>query len=321
MKNHKKILITGSNGFVGRALYDELKELGYNLTGSVRNSSKFIKGQANIVVGSINGETSWEEALHDCNVVIHLAGMAHILNDKSGKRIDEFNIINTAGTINLAKQAVNKGVERFIFISSIAVNGSQSGKKPITEKTATNPQTPYARSKLEAEKALLQISSQNKMEVVIVRPPAIYGKNAPGNFGLIETFIRRGIPLPFGSINNKRSLIYIHNFLSFLAICIEHKNVAEKVFVINDNNDLSTAEIILLIATISKNKAKIIKFPKIILSFFFKAIGKNKVRESLLENFQIDSSVSRKLTGWYPAFNPRELFLKSYITKNTKRNL
>lgn len=321
MSRPKNILITGSNGFVGKALYLELKNLGYKLKGSVRNNSKFIPGQSNVTVGLLNSETNWEEALHGCSIIIHLAGRAHILNDTSEDPYYEFNSINTEGTINLAKQAAKNGVKRFIFVSSIGVNGPKSEEMAITAQTAINPHTPYAKSKVEAEIALQKISTESNMELVIIRPPAIYGKGAPGNFGLIEKFVKKGLPLPLGSIKNRRSLVYLHNLTSFIAVCVENKQAAEKVFVIDDNEDLSTPEIVLLIASLSKRKARIINFPNFFLSFILKVIGKNKIKESLMDNLQIDSSATRDITGWEPPFNPRELFLQSHLTNNLKEDL
>ena len=308
MNRPKKILITGSNGFVGGALYDDLRTLGYDLRGSVRNLSKFVAEQSNVVVGSVDNKTDWEGALAGCTTVIHLAGRAHILNDRARDPALDFRSVNTEGTINLAKQAVREGVERFIFVSSIGVNGSRSGEVPITADSDVNPHSPYAVSKLDAEVGLRQIACKSNMEVVIVRPPAIYGRDAPGNFGLIEASVSKGIPLPFGSIVNRRSLIYLRNLTSFLAVCIEHQEVGGKVFVIDDNNDLSTPEIVLVMAGLSDKRVRIIKFPQSILSFLLRVIGKDKVRESLMDNFQIDSSATRALTGWTPPFNPKDFF-------------
>jgi nucleoside-diphosphate-sugar epimerase len=308
MSKSKKILVTGSNGFVGRALYDDLQTLGYDLRGSVRSPSKFVAEQSNVVVGSVDNKTDWEGALAGCTTVIHLAGRAHILNDRARDPALDFRGVNTEGTINLAKQALREGVKRFIFVSSIGVNGSRSGEVPITADSEVNPHSPYAVSKLDAEGGLRHIARKSNMEVVIVRPPAIYGRDAPGNFGLIEASVSKGIPLPFGSIVNRRSLIYLHNLTSFLAVCIEHQGVGGKIFVIDDNNDLSTPEIVLVMAGLLDKRARIIKFPQRILSFLLTVIGKDKVRESLMDNFQIDSSATRVLTGWTPPFNPKDFF-------------
>jgi UDP-glucose 4-epimerase len=308
MNRSKKILITGSNGFVGRALYDELRTLDYDLRGSVRNLSKFVDGQSNVVVGSLAEKTDWEGALMGCTTVIHLAGRAHFFKDRARDPASDFTSVNAEGTINLAEQAVREGVERFIFVSSIGVNGSKSGEAPITANSEVNPQSPYAKSKLYAEVGLRQIACKSNMEVVIVRPPAVYGRDAPGNLGLIEASVSKGIPLPFGSIVNRRSLIYLRNLTSFLAVCVEHQEVGGELFVIDDNSDLSTPEIVLLMAGLSDKRARIIKFPQGILAFLLRTIGKDKVRESLMENFQIDSSATRALTGWTPPFNPRGFF-------------
>ncbi len=308
MDQSKKVLITGSNGFVGKALYDELQNQDYELIGSVRNITKFVEEQSNVVIDSIDKKTDWGEALSKCTTVMHLASRVHILNDNTKDPLLEFRRVNTEGTINLAEQAAEHGVKRFIFLSSIGVCGSKSVDIPFSANTDINPQTPYTQSKLEAEEGLINLASKTDMEMVIVRSPAIYGINAPGNFGLIESSINKGIPLPFGSILNRRSLIYIYNLTSFLSICIHHKEVGNKIFVIDDDHDLSTPEIVSVMAGLLHKQAKIIKFPRIGLQLLLKLIGKDRMRESLMDNLQIDSSATRTLTGWEPPFNPRDFF-------------
>lgn len=308
MSRSKKILVTGSNGFVGRALYDELRNLGYELVGSVRHVSRVVADQANVVVGPLQKETDWGSALSGCTTVIHLAGRAHILNDKARDPASEFRRVNTDGTLNLAKQAASEGVKRFIFVSSIGVNGSRTGEVPITASSKVKPHSPYAVSKLDAEIGLRQLASKSKMEVVIVRSPAIYGKHAPGNFGLIESSVHKGIPLPFGSLVNRRSLIYLHNLTSFLALCVKHQEVGGKLFVVDDNNDLSTREIVLVMAGLANKRARMVNVPQSMVAFLLRVVGKTKALESLTENFQIDSSATRAVTGWSPPFNPRDFY-------------
>lgn len=308
MNKEKKILITGSNGFVGRALYDELRNRDYDVRGSIRNSSKCIDGQLNVVVGALDDKTDWLTALSGCTTVIHLAGRAHILKDSNVDSAAEFMKENVDGTINLAEQAVREGVERFIFVSSIGVYGTKSDEEPITADSNVHPQSPYSKSKLDAELALRKIAYKSKMEVVIVRCPAIYETGAPGNFGLIEACVNNGIPLPFGSIVNQRSLVYLGNLTDFLTLCVEHQEVGGKVFVVDDNNSLSTPEIVLVMASLSGKRARMFKFPQNLLSLLLKLFGKGRMRESLMESFQIDSSATRAITGWSPPFNPRDFF-------------
>ena len=204
-RNYEKILVTGSSGFVGKALCKNLCDRGINYRGSVRENSLEIKGQDFITVESLDANTDWRKALDGCDTVVHLAARAHILNDKIADPISAFRQTNTQGTLNLAEQAAESGVSRFIFLSSIGVNGAMTSGIPFSPNDVPSPHSPYAVSKLEAEIGLRQLASRYSMDVVIIRSPAIYGKNAPGNFGLIEKFIRYGIPLPFGSIDNKRS--------------------------------------------------------------------------------------------------------------------
>ena len=304
-KRYKKILVTGSNGFVGQALCEALRFSGYDVLGSVRDRSLAIEGQDYILVDSLDSETEWSQALECRDVVVHLAGRAHMLNDEAADPLEAFRRTNTIGTLNLAEQAANSGVSRFIFLSSIGVNGAATSGMPFNVDDSPSPHSPYAVSKLEAEIGLRAIAKRTSLDVVIIRPPAIYGKNAPGNFGLIEKFIRIGIPLPVGSINNKRSLVAIENVVSFIAVCIEHNKAVNKLFFVSDNEDLSTREIVQLMGKIIGKKPKIVKLPLKFLWFMFKRLDRQKSGGSLMLDLQLDIDHSLELLGWSPPFSPK----------------
>lgn len=304
-RKYNKILVTGSNGFVGKALCQTLRNRGVNYLGSVRDKSLATKGQDYIVVESLDANTDWREALDGCDTVVHLAGRAHVLNDDVADPLAAFRLTNTQGTLNLAEQAAECGVSRFIFLSSIGVNGDETFGIPFSPSNSPSPQTPYAVSKLEAEIGLRGIARRTTLDVVIIRPPAIYGKNAPGNFGLIEKFIRYGIPLPFGSIDNKRSLVAIENIVSFITVCIEHQRAENGLFLVSDDDDLSTLEIVKLVGKLTGKKSKTVKLPLKLLWCIFTILGKRKAAVSVMSDLQIDIDRSRELLEWSPPFSPR----------------
>lgn len=306
-RKYNKILVTGSNGFVGETLCQELHAGGYDLLRSVRDSSLAVGGARYIVVDSLDADTQWRRALEGCTTVIHLAGRAHILNDKVADPLVAFRVVNVSGTLNLAEQAAAFGVSRFIFLSSIGVNGSMTSGQPFNPDDIPLPHSPYAVSKLEAETGLLDIAKRTNLDIVIIRSPAIYGINAPGNFGLIEKFIKCGIPLPVGSIHNKRSLVAIKNLVNFIALCIDHEKAANELFFVSDNEDLSTLEVVKLMGKLLGKKPIITKFPLVCLWFIFNILGKQKAGESLMTDLQLDIGRSREVLGWSPPFNPKEL--------------
>lgn len=304
MNNSKKILITGSNGYLGRALYKDLDDLGHELLGSVQTTNKFVSGQNNISVGPLDKETNWENALSDCNTIIHLASRTHILKETYNNPADEFRRVNTEGIENLAVQAVRFGVKKFIFISSIGVYGSSTGSSPVSIHSDFNPISPYAQSKLDSELILRDVAKGSSMEIVIIRPPAIYGKGAPGNLGLIESLVKKDLFLPFGSLNNSRHMIYLHNLTSFISFCVNNNVVNGKDLLIDDGYALSTKQVATIIANLSSKRIRLLNIPPAILKLFLYCIGKSNFEESLIKDYLIDSSYTNELTGWLPPFSP-----------------
>ena len=286
-----KILITGQNGFIGKALFDLLKQQGHQVRGTVRNKQKTQKTQKNkdiLVVGNIDSTTDWKDPLADVEVVIHLANRAHVLNEKVADPLAIFRQINVAGTIQLAKQAVESGVKRFIFVSSIKVNGEQTSKHPFIASDKPNPQDPYAISKLEAEKALYEISAKSSMEIIIIRPPLVYGQGVKGNFERLTRLVESGVPLPFASINNKRSLISLENLVQILAKTVTHSKVANQTLLVSDKEDLSTPQLIKKIAASIGKPARLFHFPPTLLKIMGKLTGQGNTIERLTGNLQID---------------------------------
>ena len=284
-----KILITGQNGFIGKALFNFLQQQNYQVRGAVRNEQQADKDQDIVAIGDIGPTTDWKSALVDVEVIIHLANRAHVLNDRAVDPLAIFRKVNTAGTIQLAEQALKSDVKRFIFVSSIKVNGEQTSKHPFTVNDKPNPQDPYAISKLEAENTLRKIAQKSSMEIVIIRPPLVYGQGVKGNFQRLSRLVEIGIPLPFSSIKNKRSLISLDNLLQILSKAVIDPAVANQTFLVSDGRDLSTPQLIKKIANSIGRPARLFPFPIKLLKILGKLTGQSETINRLTEDLQIDS--------------------------------
>jgi nucleoside-diphosphate-sugar epimerase len=283
-----KILITGKNGFIGEALFTLLQQQNHQVRGTVRNERQENKNQNIVAIGDIGLATDWKSALSDIEVVIHLANRAHILNEKVRDSLSIFREVNVEGTIQLAKQAVESGVKRFIFVSSIKVNGENTSQYPFTESDRPNPRDPYAVSKLEAEIALREIAQKSSMEIVIIRPPLVYGQGVKGNYQRLVCLVEWGVPLPFSSIKNKRSLISLDNLIQFLAEAVAHPSVVNQTLLVADKKDLSTPELIEKIAASIGKPARLFPFPIKLLKALGKLTGQSEIINRLTESLQID---------------------------------
>jgi len=253
------------------------------------------------VLGNFERNPDFSDILAKVDCVIHLAGRAHIIDKTKASILDEFRKINTELTLNLAKQAVTAGVKRFIFLSSIRVNGNQNNH-PFLEIDAPNPQEPYAISKHEAEQGLLKLAENSILKVVIIRSPLVYGNNAPGNFGRLIQWASAKImiPLPLGTVNNSRSLIAIDNLVSFIILCALHEKSANEIFLISDNETLSTTELLRKIAKAFNKKALLFSVPVNWMFFVAKLLGKEADAVRLFSSLIIDNSKARDLLGWHP---------------------
>jgi len=291
-----KILITGQNGFIGNALFYLLEQQGQEVIGTVRSEQQTHKNKNIFPVGDVNSKTNWLEMLSDIDVVIHLANRAHVLNDHEKDPLAVFRKVNVEGTAQLARQAAKSGVKRFIFVSSIKVNGERTDVKPFSASDKPNPQDPYAVSKLEAEDALRKISAQSSMEFVIIRPPLVYGEGVKGNFERLTRLIELGVPLPLASLSNKRSLISLENLVQLLAKCTFYPAVANQVLLVSDGSDISTPQLIKKIAHSINKPARLFRFPPRLLNLVGSLIGQSNITRRLSENLQIDGITNRELT-------------------------
>ena len=313
-----RILLTGATGFIGRALIVELIQQNFNISIVVRQKTNLFPDKVKqFVVGDFECNFDFSASLVKIDCVIHLAGKAHVIEKAKAPALDEFRKINTELTLNLAKQSVTAGVERFIFLSSIGVNGNQNNQ-PFLEIDTPNPQEPYAISKYEAEQGLLKLAKNSSLEVVIIRPPLVYGNNAPGNFGRLIQWAsaRFMLPLPLGTVNNARSLIAIDNLVSFIIICTLHSKAANEIFIISDDDNLSTTQLLKKIATAFNKKVLLLPVPVSWMIFVAKLLGKEADAVRLFSSLTIDSSKARDLLDWYPVTTMDEQLCK--ITANEK---
>jgi nucleoside-diphosphate-sugar epimerase len=302
-----KFLVTGASGFVGRSLCAELFQQGHEVVAAVRSANTQIDDFERVTVGTIDSATDWSAALYNADIVIHLAARVHVMSDVAVNPLDEFRKINVEGTLNLASQAVMASVKRFIFISSVKVNGEHTevGAK-FTEIDKPHPQDAYGISKLEAEQGLLSIAERSGMEVVIVRPPLIYGVGVKANFANMMRAVKRGIPMPFGTIHNKRSFVYVENLISLILLCITHPAAANEVFMVSDGDSLSTTELLRECARALGVKSRLFPVPQKVIEFGANLLGKADVAQRLCGNLQVDISKARTLLGWEPPFSVEE---------------
>ena len=290
-----KVLVTGANGFVGRAVCRCLTERGHAPLATTRRATG-LPGE--IVIANAIGEAGWSAALTDCEAVVHLAARAHVMRDESPDPLQAFRAVNTAGTLRLAQQAADCGVRRFVFVSSIGVTGNATQGHAFTEDDVPAPQDAYAVSKLEAEQGLRAVNGA--MEWVIVRPPLVYGPGAPGNFARLLWLAGAGLPLPLGAVRNRRSFIALDNLADFLVTCCEHPAAANQTFLVADGEDVSTTELLRRIAAACGKKAHLLPVPVSWLRWAARALGRPSAAQRLLDSLVVDSSKARRLLSWNP---------------------
>jgi nucleoside-diphosphate-sugar epimerase len=296
------VLVTGAAGFVGRQLCEHLGTLGFIVRGTYRGVRRPADSHSNVVwfnQGDIGAETDWTEVLGGVISIVHLAGRAHVMNETLNDPLTEFRRINVEGSMQLARQAIASGVKRFVFISSIGVNGSQS-LQPFTEADEPNPIEPYAISKFEAEKRLSELVANSGMELVILRPPLVYGPNAPGNFGSLLRWAKSGIPLPLGAIHNKRSLVALDNLVDLITTSLDHPAAANQTFLAGDGEDLSTTELLQRVALALGKPARLIPVPAGVLQWSAALLGKKAMMQRLCGSLQVDIGKTGNVLGWTP---------------------
>lgn len=296
-----KLLLTGSTGFVGSALLSEFqKSHDFQVISAVRTTVSPTYDNV-VVVGRIDGTTDYTSALQDVNVVVHAAARAHIVRDEVADPLEEYRKVNVDGTLNLARQAAAAGVKRFVFISSIGVHGLNSSR-PFRETDTEVPHDAYSISKYEAEVGLRKLTNEIGLEVAIIRPPLVYGGTAPGNFRSLMNLASKPIPLPFGSVNNKRSMVYVGNLVDLIIRCIHHPSAANETFLVSDGDDVSLPSLLTMIRSAMGRSARLVPVPVVLFKLAGALTGKRGVVDRLVGDLQVDSSKARSLLGWVPPF-------------------
>jgi nucleoside-diphosphate-sugar epimerase len=308
----KKILVTGANGFIGQNIYKNLIKLNYFVRGAVRNSDTTLinSNTKYISVGNIDAETKWHDALEGVDCVIHCAGKTSVIIKKN--ELDIFRTVNTSGTKHLAEQAVKAGVKRLIFLSSIAVNGEPTFSSLIFKHNdISQPKNAYSISKYEAEQILLKISKQTGLEVVIIRPPLVYGEEVKGKFLRLLDIVYKQIPLPFAKINNFRSFVALDSLVDLIICCIDHSKAAGKTFLVSDGEDLSTSDLIRKLSKLMNKSPRLFFVPKSIIECIGSLVGKSSEVEGLLGSLRVDNSYTREILGWSPVLSLDESLAKT----------
>lgn len=301
------MLITGASGFVGRELCGKLQEQGAAVVAAVRKKSLFPgcsdRLLSQIEVGDINPATDWSSALAGVNTVMHLAARVHVMRDTAADPLAEFRRVNTAGTEHLARSAAVSGVKRIVYVSSIKVNGeaTRDGQK-YSEADAPSPQDSYGVSKWEAEQALQRVAEETGLEVVIVRPPLVYGSGVKGNFAQMLNAVALGFPLPFASVHNLRSLIYVGNLAHALMACAEHPAAAGQTYLVSDGEDVSTPDLLRQLAAAMDVPSRLFPCPATWLRLAGKLTGKHEQIERLLGSLRVDDGKIRRELNWSPPY-------------------
>lgn len=302
MNTQRKILLTGATGFVGRALLARLLSEGFKVAAAVRHGQAILDPRVRkAIVPVLSAQAEWGPSLGDNEVIIHSAARVHVMDDKASDPLQVFRQVNTEGTLALARQAAQAGVKRFIFISSIKVNGEETQLgKPYAAFDTPAPQDPYGVSKMEAETGLKEIGESTGMEIVIIRPVLVYGPGVKANFRSMMNWLNKGVPLPLGAIHNKRSLVSLDNLVDLIVTCIDHPAAAHQTFLVSDGEDLSTTEMLRQMSRALGKTPRLLPVPAALLEGGAAMLGKRAVAQRLCGSLQVDIRHTRDTLNWNP---------------------
>ena len=300
-----RMLVTGANGFVGNALVAALQQNAHSVRRALRNKGEE-EGDA-VAVGDINGRTDWADALRNIDVVIHLAARVHVMHESAADPLAAFREVNVQGTENLARQAAAGGVKRLVYVSSIKVNGEETTNGHVYRETdPPAPQDPYGISKWEAEQALHRVAAETGLEIVIVRPPLVYGAGVKGNFAQMLKVLARGMPLPFASVHNRRSLIHVGNLADALIACATHLAATGQTYLVSDGEDISTPGLLRQLGAAMRHPARLFPCPPALLKLAGLLTGKGEQVERLLGSLRVDSEKIRRELDWRPPYSMQQ---------------
>ena len=295
------ILVTGANGFVGKALCNYLNSNNAQIRALTRTPSDFGGDILNVASNNFGGADSLLEAMRGVDVVVHLAARVHVMQESSSDALAAYRAVNVDLTINLAKQAAAAGVRRFIYLSSIKVNGEKTPVgRAFSADDSPAPEDPYGVSKMEAEQALFELSKSTGMETVVIRPPLIYGPGVGANFLAMMRWLARRVPLPLGAINNRRSMVALDNLLSLILACTSHPKAAGQVFLVSDDQDVSVTQLLNKLAHAMKVPAILLPIPAAMIKFAAAMLGRASVAQRLCDNLQVDIAKTKELLSWSP---------------------
>jgi len=304
-----KVLITGANGFVGKRVCSRLRKEGCAVRGAVRHYDPYCEDNARwgvtlngdiVSVGDIDANTDWSRALNGIDVVVHLAARVHVMQEISEDPLESFRSVNVHGTEHLARMAIEKGVKRLVYISSISIHGNSTVDRAYLEEDEAQPNSPYAVSKWEGELLLRKIERESNLEIVIVRPPLVYGEGVGGNFLRMMQWTNKGLPLPLKSIRNKRSFIGIENLADLIACCVSHPEAAGETFLAADGEDLSTPDLIGRVAKLMGRSARLFPLPVDVIRTLGRLAGQRDIVDRLCSSLRVDATKARSVLKWQP---------------------
>ena len=293
-----RVLVTGADGFVGQALCPLLENAGWTVHKTTRKACAGC-----YAVGNIGPDTDWRAALDGVAAVVHLAARVHVMTDTTSDPLAEYRAVNCAGSANLARQAAQAGVKRLVYISTIKVNGESTGSLPFRSDDLPHPQDPYAHSKWEAEQALHRIAVETGLEVVVLRPPLVYGPAVKANFLRLLNLIERGLPLPFGALKNRRSLLFLGNLADAIRVCLSHPGAAGKTYLLSDGAALSSADLVRHLAAALDKAPKLFPIPPMLLRLAGLLTGKKAEVGRLLDSLEVDGSAIERELDWQPPYS------------------
>ncbi len=317
-----KVLVTGASGFVGKALCRHLLDNNLEVCGVARGTAPFSRPRFTWATRAIDECAEWSDLLSDVQVIVHLAARVHVMRDHASDPLTEFRRVNVYGSTNIARQAIACGIKRFIFVSSIKVNGeyTESGKTFCADDKPA-PLDAYGISKYEAEIALRELAATSTMELVIVRPPLVYGPGVKANFQRMMSWLARGIPLPFGGVrHNRRSLVAAENLVDLLTLCLKHPAAAGEVFLVSDGEDLSTAELLERLGNAMGRPARLLNVPPTLLRIVTHLLGQKVLKTRILGSLQVDIGKTRRLLGWTPPLQIDEALAIAWGNKKNTEN-